>query len=484
MGNIWCATEGGTLTKFDGQNWTVYTPPTSSEQYPSPSFDLEGNLWIGSWGGGLVKFDGQNWTVYNTSNSGLPHNRAWATAIDNQGNVWIGTNSGGLAKFDGVNDWTVYNTSNSGLPDNRVGPLSFDSQGNLWIGTENGLAKFDGQNWTAYKTDNSGLPNNIIRALTIDAHDNRWIGTFGGGLVCFNEVNWVVYNTSNSGLPDDNLYCITESEGSVWIGTESSGLAVFRPQPVVDLNGNGIFDIDDLVKVIENWGTDESLCDIIPMPCGDGIVDKNDLEVFMTYWGQELEDPTLIAHWPLDETEGDIAYDSVGSCDGILYNEPLWQPDAGMIDGALELDGINDYVNTPFVLDPYTGPFSVFAWIKGGAPGQVILSQTDGVNWLSADSSDGCLMTELRAIGGRTGTTPLVSSALITDGDWHRIGCVWDGVNRILYVDDFEVASDAQSHLTGSEGGMYIGAGNALDEGTLWTGLIDDVRIYDRVITP
>jgi hypothetical protein len=92
-------------------------------------------------------------------------------------------------------------------------------------------------------------------------------------------------------------------------------------------------------------------------------------------------------------------------------------------------------------------------------------------------------MTEIRSIGVRS-EKMLVSSALITDGGWHRIGFVWDGANRILYVDDIEVASDTQSHLTGSEGGLYIGVGNTLEEGSFWTGLIDDVRIYNRAITP
>ncbi len=36
---------------------------------------------------------------------------------------------------------------------------------------------------------------------------------------------------------------------------------------------------------------------------------------------------------------------------------------------------------------------------------------------------------------------PLQSQTVITDGGWHRVGQVWDGTNRILYVDDIEVAS-------------------------------------------
>jgi len=39
--------------------------------------------------------------------------------------------------------------------------------------------------------------------------------------------------------------------------------------------------------MIDNWGTDESLCDIGPMPWGDGVVDIEDLKIFMVYWEQE-----------------------------------------------------------------------------------------------------------------------------------------------------------------------------------------------------
>jgi hypothetical protein len=31
---------------------------------------------------------------------------------------------------------------------------------------------------------------------------------------------------------------------------------------------------------------------------------------------------------------------------------------------------------------------------------------------------------------------------------------------------------------------LYIGAGASLTPGTFWSGLIDDVRIYDRAVKP
>ena len=252
--------------------------------------------------------------------------------------------------------------------------------------------------------------------------------------------------------------------------------------PIVDFNGDEIVDIKDLVILIENWGQNEPSVDIGPMPWGDGKVDAKDLEVLMSCWQQEILDPALTAYWKLDETGGMVAHDSTSKNDATVVGNLIWQPEGGKVGGALQLDGIDDYVKTPFVVDPTKGLFSVFAWIKGGAPGQVILSQDKGVNWLMAGDPGGVLATELKE-SGRKGK-PLVSAAVIADGAWHRVGLVWDGSNRKLYVDAIEVAKDTQAGLVGSTGGLYIGGGANLAPGAFWSGLIDDVRMYDRVVKP
>ena len=236
--------------------------------------------------------------------------------------------------------------------------------------------------------------------------------------------------------------------------------------------------------MVDHWHTDASRYDLAPAPAGDGIVDVQDLVALSEYL---FEDYRIMAHWMLDETEGYIAYDNVGENDGIVMDNVLWQPAEGQIDGALQFDGTNDYVQTPFVLNPKEGPFSVFAWIKGGMPGQVILSQTDGSNWLGTDPVEGRLMTSLTQPEGRFAlpTPVLVSDVVVTDGLWYEIGLVWDGSDRILYVDDIEVARDTLfGGLTDEEGGLYIGTGKDLEEGSFWRGLIDDVRIYDRAVEP
>ena len=251
----------------------------------------------------------------------------------------------------------------------------------------------------------------------------------------------------------------------------------------VDFNGDEKVDMQELCRLTQFWLQDEATVDVTPGPFGDNIVNFKDMAVLAEYWRIDLR---LLAHWMLDETEGSVAYDSAGSNDGVFNGNPVWQPTGGKINGALQFDGIDDYVRTDhYILDPARQAFSVFAWIKGGAPGQVIISQIgypSGVNWLNADPSEGSLTTELMG-AGRAGR-PLISKAIITDGQWHRVGFVWGGSQRTLYVDDVQVATDTQDALKSSGGGLYIGAASTLASGIFWSGLIDDVRIYDRAVTP
>jgi len=249
--------------------------------------------------------------------------------------------------------------------------------------------------------------------------------------------------------------------------------------PIVDFNGDAIVDLKDFSKLAQHWGQNESSVDMGPTPLGDGVVDIQDVIVLAEYW---LTDFRIVAHWKLDEEEGPIAHDSIAGKDAFGPPDLLWRPEDGKVGGALQLDGIDDLLFTTFSLNPADTSFSVFAWVKGSAPGQVIISQTGGANWLMADASAGKLMTELQGAGRFDG--PLSSQAVITDGDWHRVGLTWDGSNRILYVDDVEVARDTQAGLAGSTGGLYFGAGKNPVPPSLWLGLLDDIRIYNRAVLP
>jgi len=289
--------------------------------------------------------------------------------------------------------------------------------------------------------------------------------------------------TINSPTPDSNPE--VSADGSVLYfnssrhGGGTSNIYQTPIIPIVDFDGDGVVDSTDICMMADHWGEDYTLCDIGPMPWGDGVVDVQDLIVLADHL---FTYPGVVAYWKLDETEGNIAHDSIGDNDGMINGDPAWQPRGGMVDGALQFDGIDDYVSTEFVMNPAEGAFSMFVWIKGGAPGQVVLSQKDGVSWLCTNASEGHLMTELKGFG--RSATALLSQTVITDDNWHRIGLAWDGSQRTLYVDGVAVAEDIQDGMEGSDSGLYIGTGNALESGTFWSGLIDDVRIYNRAVRP
>jgi len=58
--------------------------------------------------------------------------------------------------------------------------------------------------------------------------------------------------------------------------------------PIVDFNDDRIVDAEDMCIMVDNWGTDNSLCDIGPMPWGDGIVDVQDLIVLSEHLFEEV----------------------------------------------------------------------------------------------------------------------------------------------------------------------------------------------------
>ncbi len=255
--------------------------------------------------------------------------------------------------------------------------------------------------------------------------------------------------------------------------------SLFRAIAPPDYNGDGRVDMEDLLMLVESWGQSDPMMDMAP-PFGDGVIDGVDLEHLMSYWQQSVSDPTLVAHWTLDEKDGVTAFDSVSGNEDTLMGGPIWRPHDGYVDGALQLDGVDDVIVVDRPLSLAYRPFSVVAWVRAGVPGQTILSERGGAPWLSVGASDGALMTGLTDVAGRDG--PLRSDAVVTDGGWHRIGLVWDGLQRMLSVDGIVIAIDQPDGVSGVGLGFHIGCGADMATGTYWSGLIDDVRIYSRAL--
>ncbi|MCD4785451.1 MAG: hypothetical protein K8T10_16650 [Candidatus Eremiobacteraeota bacterium] len=97
-GHIIAATNRG-LSVFDGISWNTIDSKNSKlpvDHTTSLLVDGKGNLWVATLGGGLVKFDPKRekvW-IFNRKNSNILDNQVTSMAEDKTGNMWVATTRG------------------------------------------------------------------------------------------------------------------------------------------------------------------------------------------------------------------------------------------------------------------------------------------------------------------------------------------------------------------------------------------------------
>jgi len=205
-------------------------------------------------------------------------------------------------------------------------------------------------------------------------------------------------------------------------------------------------------------------------------------------------DANTVALWRFDESVGNIAYDSSGNGnDGTIHEAtwagPNWTTE-GKFDGALEFDGVDDYVEVLSTSAIMPATLTVEAWVKPSKTGarQGLVSKWDG--WVDASyslelTSDNRFLFYLH---NGAATESIKGTTVITTGTWYHVAATYDGINARLYVNGILEAGPTAlvSPMTTSSVPLRIGAsarGSPYPLYTPYGGVIDEAHIYNTALS-
>jgi len=195
----------------------------------------------------------------------------------------------------------------------------------------------------------------------------------------------------------------------------------------------------------------------------------------------------LVGHWTLDDGSGTTVRDSTANGNhGQLVGDPQWVD--GVIAGALQFDGVGDYVEVPH--DPLLsleGQVTVAVWINaerhtgpGGATWQGVLAKGGAPRLYSLYThANGTLHFSTGPSGAYIGSN---STGQVPLNEWVHVAVALDGSHQYyLNGEPAGLAGQGATAVGGGSAPLTIGKTNEANE---FLGMIDDVRLYDRALTP
>ena len=182
----------------------------------------------------------------------------------------------------------------------------------------------------------------------------------------------------------------------------------------------------------------------------------------------------------------------MGSLDGQCAGEcPV--PAAGKANGGQAFNGSDTGIDVPADSSFDWGPsdsFSIEFWMQAvagntcdGSSNEVMIGRDDASSdlhwWIGCRRRSGDILFTLR---DTTGAGPTIQAGPLTDGQWHYVTAVRDGVSKInrLYVDAQEVGTANHTYTSGfdsSTSALNLGWLN-LSGGFHYEGLLDEVAIH------
>ncbi|UCE46686.1 MAG: LamG domain-containing protein, partial [Phycisphaerales bacterium] len=185
----------------------------------------------------------------------------------------------------------------------------------------------------------------------------------------------------------------------------------------------------------------------------------------------------LIHHWKLDDS-GAVAVDSVGGLNGDIQGASSVPGKSG---NALSFDGTDDEVTIAGFTQPPQG--TIVFWINPAmakSKERILGAGGDYEVWLR---SNGELKNELFDGGSSTTGT---GAGVLTADEWHHVAMTYDSATEdveIYYDGELMVAGKAEVPSTPTETTLVMGHRAGASGGEHYGGLLDDLRIYDHVLS-
>ncbi len=221
---------------------------------------------------------------------------------------------------------------------------------------------------------------------------------------------------------------------------------------------------------------------------GNGNYDSNVLLI-----NYATLDPALITWLKFDDASGGAAMDSSAhGNDGALINMASGSWVTGLFGGALSFNGIDNFVS---ISNAAGGDFTLACWVKTAQAFPVADNtyEGNGIIWSDVGGvANDYILGGTRSAGGVdrlsffTGNpdTSLNGVTEISTGQWVHLAATRNSANgqMSVYVNgQLDATSTGGTNFLNSNQAISIG-GNTLD-GRYFSGLIDDVRIYSRVLS-
>ena len=221
-GTVWIGTNKGLCSVRRNKIGHILTCNDWAGQTPWSIIPASsGGVWLGTRGRRLYQVDKENVTQYLNPN--LPMYVHLGTE-DPSGALWVSTFRSQLFRLSGNQLERIP------LPKEcieYVHPMCWDRNQTLWLGWRDGVWCRQNGSWKNPLPEGHGLTD--ITAICEGSDGAIWIGTASSGLAKWADGRLTHFNSSE-GLPSESIRCLyfDKENEALWIGTSSGGLAFHR----------------------------------------------------------------------------------------------------------------------------------------------------------------------------------------------------------------------------------------------------------------